>query len=368
MWIWATTARHRMAARLRPWSTAARVISRSQCASGFCAQGVCCQAACGGVCQSCNLPGQAGQCLPVPAGEDPGEQCPADAAVVVRLRWHLRRRWAPVAATRRGPSAPRGPAAGRPSTRPAPATAAAPVWPGMMRACASGTCMGGTCAAPCALSTECQSGFFCDAGRCALKRAPWPLRAAWPSNVPPGYCVDGVCCMSECGEHCFACNVAGLRRQSASRCPLARIRAISARPRPAGTLWPRWDVQRRGRLPLAPGRHGLRQPRPAAGAPRPRRAAVMAWGFVARPPRRATVPPMPAAPRRARSAAWIRPAARRDSAARPTSVRGCPGLALFWRFEEPSGITAFDSSGNGRDGLVRRRFWRARARRPTFRP
>lgn len=27
-----------------------------------------------------------------------------------------------------------------------------------------------------------------------------------------------------------------------------------------------------------------------------------------------------------------------------------PGLALFWRFEEPNGLTAFDSSGNGRVG------------------
>jgi hypothetical protein len=43
--------------------------SGSQCDSGFCGDGVCCEVACGGPCVSCNLPGRAGTCTPVPAGE-----------------------------------------------------------------------------------------------------------------------------------------------------------------------------------------------------------------------------------------------------------------------------------------------------------
>jgi hypothetical protein len=52
-----------------------------ECASGFCVDGVCCNAACGGGCLACNLPGRAGVCWPVAAGEkDPRGAC-ADEGV-----------------------------------------------------------------------------------------------------------------------------------------------------------------------------------------------------------------------------------------------------------------------------------------------
>ncbi len=47
----------------------------SECDSGICADGVCCESRCDGVCVACNLPGVAGECLPVPAGENPGDEC-----------------------------------------------------------------------------------------------------------------------------------------------------------------------------------------------------------------------------------------------------------------------------------------------------
>ncbi len=45
------------------------------CASGRCVDGVCCDAPCGGVCESCNMPGQAGVCSPHALGTDPGHEC-----------------------------------------------------------------------------------------------------------------------------------------------------------------------------------------------------------------------------------------------------------------------------------------------------
>jgi hypothetical protein len=45
------------------------------CNSLICAQGVCCNNDCKGTCESCALTGAAGTCTPVPAGEDPLEQC-----------------------------------------------------------------------------------------------------------------------------------------------------------------------------------------------------------------------------------------------------------------------------------------------------
>ncbi len=45
------------------------------CNSSICAQGICCSSDCKGTCESCALPGAAGTCTPVPAGDDPLDQC-----------------------------------------------------------------------------------------------------------------------------------------------------------------------------------------------------------------------------------------------------------------------------------------------------
>jgi hypothetical protein len=50
----------------------------AECASGICADGVCCNRACDGLCQACNVTGMEGTCAPVPAGEDPANDCAQD--------------------------------------------------------------------------------------------------------------------------------------------------------------------------------------------------------------------------------------------------------------------------------------------------
>ncbi len=45
------------------------------CASGRCADGVCCATVCSLPCEACNLAGSAGICTPVPAGQDPSDEC-----------------------------------------------------------------------------------------------------------------------------------------------------------------------------------------------------------------------------------------------------------------------------------------------------
>ncbi|MBW2524856.1 MAG: hypothetical protein JRI23_11800 [Deltaproteobacteria bacterium] len=49
--------------------------SGSDCAGGFCTDGVCCDEACDGTCEACNIDGSVGSCQPVPAGNDPGQEC-----------------------------------------------------------------------------------------------------------------------------------------------------------------------------------------------------------------------------------------------------------------------------------------------------
>ncbi|HEY0706885.1 MAG TPA: hypothetical protein VGG33_08815 [Polyangia bacterium] len=51
-----------------------------QCASGFCADGYCCNSACTGTCSACNLPGALGNCAAIPDGQDPANECQAQAA------------------------------------------------------------------------------------------------------------------------------------------------------------------------------------------------------------------------------------------------------------------------------------------------
>jgi hypothetical protein len=50
-------------------------IVEEDCASGFCIDETCCGTACDGVCEACNLAGEAGTCTPHPAGTDPDDDC-----------------------------------------------------------------------------------------------------------------------------------------------------------------------------------------------------------------------------------------------------------------------------------------------------
>lgn len=47
-----------------------------ECFSGHCADGMCCSTQCDGVCETCS----GGQCLPIPAGADPENECPGEAS------------------------------------------------------------------------------------------------------------------------------------------------------------------------------------------------------------------------------------------------------------------------------------------------
>ena len=46
-----------------------------ECDSGACSDGVCCEQACDGTCESCDLSGREGSCVPIPAGTDPAGDC-----------------------------------------------------------------------------------------------------------------------------------------------------------------------------------------------------------------------------------------------------------------------------------------------------
>jgi hypothetical protein len=55
------------------------------CGSGHCSDGFCCDSACGGSCQGCSLARTgvaSGICAPLPAGQDPDDECDAEASSI----------------------------------------------------------------------------------------------------------------------------------------------------------------------------------------------------------------------------------------------------------------------------------------------
>ncbi|HVY37561.1 MAG TPA: hypothetical protein VHM31_06485 [Polyangia bacterium] len=187
--------------------------ANADCNSGVCAQGTCCATKCDGICLSCGLPGSAGACTYVPAGQDPLGQCAdngaatcgtdglCDGAGTCRLYAsgtvcgadHCTGQTETTAARCDGvgdcvPSAPQG---------------CAPYVCG-----ASGSCMT-SCAtdADCAPGTTCHGTICCAAGTCGL--APLGAVCAAGADCASGFCAQGVCCASSCTGTCQSCALLG---------------------------------------------------------------------------------------------------------------------------------------------------------------
>jgi hypothetical protein len=318
-----------------------------QCASGNCAQGVCCQSACADVCMACNLAGTAGTCTAVAAGEDPLQNCAADPPASCGLDGTCNG----AGACRRYPidsQCAAGMCSGATEYAASTCDGNGTCRPGLMRACVSGMCMGGSCASPCTKPTDCQSGFFCDAGKCALKRA---AAAACTSaqQCGTGFCVDGVCCNSECGESCFACNLAG----SVGSCkpvPLGqdpRKQCLAEAPTTCGRAG---GCNGAGACRLHPA-NTICGPGSCAGTTETPARSCDGLG-VCRPPGA----PRDCNPYLCGLGACLTSCIDSSGCAPGFSCQSnvcarVPGLVLFWRFEEATGLTALDGSGNGHNGI-----------------
>jgi hypothetical protein len=317
-----------------------------QCGSGVCAQGVCCATACAGVCTACNLEGYAGQCTPVAPGEDPLQQCAAQPPESCGFDGTCDGK----GACRRfplGAQCAAGSCSGATEYAASTCDGEGACRPGMMRACASGMCMGGSCASPCSKSSDCQSGFFCNAGKCAVKRAN-AAKCGTGEECATGFCTDGVCCGSLCAESCFSCNLSG----SAGTC----------KPVLPG------DDPRKQCLAEAPSTCGRAGGCNGAGACRLYAATTVCGpsscaGTTETPARlcnglgvcRAPAGPRDCNPYVCGLSACLTSCIDSSGCApgfscQSNSCAQIPGLVMFWRFEEGSGITAVDSSGMGRNG------------------
>ncbi|MFL5348112.1 MAG: hypothetical protein ACJ8AT_25245 [Hyalangium sp.] len=121
----------------------------NQCQSNFCVDGVCCNSACAGACDACNLSNSSGTCTPLPLGTPGMPTCPNHFVC-------------------------------------------------------NGT--GTSCPPVCTSDLMCESGYYCLNGACRTKN-PNGQPCDATNQCQSGFCVDGVCCNSACGNACDACNL-----------------------------------------------------------------------------------------------------------------------------------------------------------------
>jgi hypothetical protein len=157
-------------------NTGAACTAAVECASTFCAQGYCCDMACDGNCESCNVAGSLGSCLPVTT---PKTACPGTGVCAGRCD---------------GTAANR-----RTCVFPASTTTC-----GAAAACTNGTltlaasCNGaGACSA--AATMSCMLGCRADGGAACATNCPTN------QGVCGGSCVDIQTSAAHCGSSCLAC-------------------------------------------------------------------------------------------------------------------------------------------------------------------
>ena len=320
-----------------------------QCDSGQCVQGRCCDQRCAGPCLTCNLAGKEGTCTPVPAGEDPQSDCPQDPASSCGRDGTCDGR----GQCRRYPTGTEcepGGCAGSTESAAGTCDAVGRCMRGASRSCAPNMCKDGSCAAACTVTADCQGGFFCDQGRCALRKAAGAT-CGQDGQCASGFCVDGVCCGSRCSEVCYACNLAG----SPGVCT-----AVPAGndPRAACAAEPAAGCGRDG---ACDGRGSCRlhaagtmcAPRSCSGVMRRGEGTCNGIGTCASG---ATSDCSPYTCGGAEAACLTSCSSTAQCAPGNVCqggqcVKPAPDLALYWKFDEPGGATtASDSSGRGRDG------------------
>ncbi len=149
--------------------------ANSECTSGFCADGVCCSSACDGLCDSCDLPGSEGMCMPSPSGRE----CGLPICVGGRI------------------------------TAPGACDAAGMCMRMGAMDCPSGLCLDATTCDVNCNATSCPTGQICTAAmRCVTPAADGEACTAGDECIS-GSCADGVCCNSACGDVCESCDQPG---------------------------------------------------------------------------------------------------------------------------------------------------------------
>jgi len=185
----------------------------NQCLSGFCSpDGLCCDSRCDGKCVACASAktGQAnGKCAAIPSGQDPDNECPADAAkpcgfVGCNGQGACLYKAAGQSCGAASCTSPNTYAAGATCDGAGACNTSAPqICPGAL-ICASAT----ACKQTCGTDSDCVSGNYCSAGACVPKKGSG-VTCTNGNECTTGFCSgDKHCCNTACNASggCQSCN------------------------------------------------------------------------------------------------------------------------------------------------------------------
>jgi hypothetical protein len=183
----------------------------TSCFMPHCVDGVCCDTACDGVCMKCNLAGHVGNCTAVPGGTDPDNECATqdvstcgttgvcsgDGGCALYPSGSVCNPQSCTGSTQTNAKTCDGLGT---CTTPTPSSVD----------CSPYVCNSAvqSCFTTCANDNQCIANYGCRADGKCKKVNGQPCNPAG-DECKSGYCVDGVCCESQCNGACEKCNYAG---------------------------------------------------------------------------------------------------------------------------------------------------------------
>jgi len=196
----------------------------SQCANGNCVDGVCCDQACSGPCQACSAAkkgsGNNGVCGSIKAGDDPDNDCSADAPSTCQNDGVCDGKGACrkyEAATACGANQCSGSQlTGR------QCDGAGHCVNGATSSCAPYLCLSSSCATSCGDDNGCVGGSYCAGSNCTGKVDNGETCSS-NHECSSGFCVESVCCDTACNGVCQACTAANKLSGSDGTCDLAKL-------------------------------------------------------------------------------------------------------------------------------------------------
>lgn len=181
----------------------------TECASGHCVDGVCCATACDVPCMSCDHPGKAGRCLPVPDGTaDVNDLCHAGTGLCADTGLCQAGLCVKPAA---GTVCATATCSGSVLSQTAVCNGAGQCQAASTRDCAPFRCVpaggGAACLEACSGDADCVAPAICRSGSCGLKTNGGSC--ADDVQCQSGICADGVCCNARCSGGCRSCALTG---------------------------------------------------------------------------------------------------------------------------------------------------------------
>ncbi|MBI2393901.1 MAG: hypothetical protein HYV09_30295 [Deltaproteobacteria bacterium] len=181
-----------------------------ECDSGFCVDGVCCGSACAGRCEACDVAGSVGTCKPVkgnPRGKRPAcdpTATPEDGCALSCDGVDTTACKYPATTTACGVATCVGGVERHVST-----CDGAGKCGDVPRSCGDFVCGATACKTTCASKADCVNpNHFCSYGKCIPVGANGAT-CTTDEACASGSCVDGTCCESKCTGQCEACDVPG---------------------------------------------------------------------------------------------------------------------------------------------------------------